>query len=51
MPNFKAVPDIPTKQNFKVHYVIGKGGFGQVWKVDYRKTNTAYAMKEMTKAK
>jgi serine/threonine protein kinase len=40
-----------SRQLFKVHYVIGKGGFGSVWKVEYRKTRANYAMKEMSKAK
>jgi hypothetical protein len=32
-------------------YVIGKGGFGKVWKVEMRKVRTYFAMKEMSKAK
>jgi serine/threonine protein kinase len=31
--------------------VIGKGGFGRVWKVESKKTRTFYAMKEMSKAR
>ena len=31
--------------------IIGRGGFGKVWKVNYKKLNTLYAMKEMSKAK
>lgn len=30
--------------------MIGKGGFGKVWKVVHKKTNTLFAMKEMSKA-
>ena len=30
--------------------VIGKGGFGKVWKVSYKKNKIRYAMKEMSKA-
>jgi serine/threonine protein kinase len=31
--------------------VIGKGGFGRVWKVERKKFNTTYAMKEMSKCR
>jgi protein kinase A len=31
--------------------VIGKGGFGKVWKVEHRKTKQPFAMKEMSKAR
>jgi len=37
--------------NFVFHYVIGKGGFGKVWKVEYKKTKGMYAMKEMSKSR
>jgi hypothetical protein len=40
-----------SKAMLKIHYVIGKGGFGKVWKVEMKKTKTFYAMKEMSKAK
>lgn len=32
-------------------YVVGRGGFGKVWKVYSKKYKRAYAMKEMSKAK
>ena len=32
-------------------YVIGRGGFGKVWKVERKKTKQSYAMKEMSKAR
>lgn len=31
--------------------MIGKGGFGRVWKVEMKKTRKLLAMKEMSKAK
>ena len=31
--------------------MIGRGGFGKVWRVEYRKTMQVYAMKEMSKAR
>ena len=40
-----------VKSNFVFHYVIGKGGFGKVWKVELKKNRVIYAMKEMSKAK
>jgi len=40
-----------NKHNFKFHNVIGKGGFGKVWKVERKKFKTMYAMKEMSKAR
>lgn len=40
-----------NKNNFEFLYVIGKGGFGKVWKVIHKKYKTYYAMKEMIKAK
>ena len=30
--------------------VIGRGGYGKVWKVSLRKSKKYYAMKEMSKA-
>lgn len=44
------IKEKPCKQNFIVLHVIGKGGFGKVWKVKDRKTGQEYAMKEMSKA-
>lgn len=40
-----------NKNHFKFHDVIGKGGFGKVWKVERKKFNTVYAMKEMAKSR
>ncbi len=33
------------KNNFKYKYIVGKGGFGKVWKVENRKTRKVFAMK------
>lgn len=38
------------KNSFKYKYIVGKGGFGKVWKVEHRKTRKVWAMKEMLKA-
>lgn len=39
------------KNLFEFQYVVGRGGFGKVWKVQLKKTSKTYAMKEMLKAK
>jgi len=54
--NFKAEQEkdnvqATSKTNFHFQYVIGRGGFGKVWKVELRKGNKMYAMKEMAKAR
>ena len=40
-----------NRNNFDFLYVIGKGGFGKVWKVKSKKNKTSYALKEMSKLK
>ena len=40
-----------NKNNFKFLYVIGKGGFGRVWKIQSKKTKQIFALKEMSKLK
>ena len=40
-----------NKNHFNFDYVIGRGGFGKVWKVELRKEKKLYAMKEMAKAR
>jgi serine/threonine protein kinase len=30
-------------------YIIGRGGFGKVWKLIHKKTHISYALKEMKK--
>ena len=39
-----------SKKCFDYRYIIGKGGFGKVWKVQHSKTRNQYAMKEMLKS-
>ncbi len=40
-----------SKNHFQFHYVIGRGGFGKVWRVEKKKDKENYAMKEMSKAR
>ena len=40
-----------TKNDFQSLYVIGRGGFGKVWKIQAKKGEKYYAMKEMLKAR
>ena len=40
-----------SRNMFKFNYVIGKGGFGKVWQVLYKKTKELFALKEMSKRK
>ena len=40
-----------TRNRFEFQNVIGKGGFGKVWKVIDKKSKTVYALKEMSKVK
>ena len=53
--NFKSDLDDTTvsisKSQFQFQFVIGKGGYGKVWKVEMKKTRTSFAMKEMSKAR
>jgi len=39
-----------SKANFQLHYILGKGGYGKVWKVQSKKEGKEFAMKEMSKA-
>ena len=41
----------PTKSMFEFLYVVGRGGFGKVWMVKYKKSHQKYALKEMSKVK
>ncbi len=40
-----------TKNMFLMHFIVGKGGYGKVWRVEYKKTKENYAMKIMSKFK
>ena len=40
-----------NKNHFEFLYIIGRGGFGKVWKVRLKKTNEFFALKEMSKFK
>ena len=40
-----------SKNYFDFKYVVGKGGFGKVWKVTFKKNSKVYALKEMSKVK
>lgn len=40
-----------SRNSFEYITVIGRGGFGKVWKVYHKKYKTYYAMKEMSKKK
>ena len=40
-----------TRSDFSLQYVIGKGGFGKVWRVLYKRNKQVFAMKEMHKAR
>ena len=52
MVPFSLTPIVAVnKGHFEFHYVIGKGGFGKVWRVERKKDRAQYAMKEMTKAR
>ena len=42
---------IVSRNKFEFKHIIGKGGFGKVWKVIEKKTRLIYALKEMQKVK
>ena len=42
---------IVDKSSFQYINIIGKGGFGNVWKVFHKESKKLYAMKEMSKVK
>ena len=40
-----------SRTHFKYVSIIGKGGFGKVWKVLHKSTKRVFAMKVMSKAR
>jgi serine/threonine protein kinase len=40
-----------NKKDFRLEKVIGRGGFGKVWKAESRKNGRIFAMKEMLKTR
>lgn len=49
--NNQQVSESLDKNSFMFIQIIGKGGFGKVWKVIYTKNKNKYAMKVMSKLK
>lgn len=49
--NASSVLSLINRNSFDFKYVIGRGGFGKVWRVTFKKTNVYYALKEMSKVK
>ena len=50
-PNGQKYEEIISKSSFEYISIIGRGGFGKVWKVFFKKNKIQYALKEMSKAK
>lgn len=40
-----------SRNSFKFHMVVGKGGFGKVWIVTYKSSKKYFALKEMSKTR
>ncbi len=39
------------RSDFEYHHLVGKGGYGAVWKVEMLQNQQIYAIKEISKAK
>ncbi|CAD8057136.1 unnamed protein product [Paramecium sonneborni] len=42
---------LPCKADFALLFVIGRGGFGRVWKAENKKSKQQFAIKELNKCK
>lgn len=49
--SFLLLSFLVARNYFDFLYIIGRGGFGKVWKVQLKKTTKFYALKEMSKLK
>lgn len=50
-PEKPPVAVIANKNMYNFIKVVGKGGFGRVWKVELKKTKQVFALKVMSKAR
>ena len=50
-PTVNRTQNTLSKSMFQYLYPIGKGGFGKVWRVQFRTSHQIYAMKEMLKTR
>lgn len=53
LSSIQTLDDMLFKTSFEKQYVVGRGGFGRVWKVANKKSKAlpSYALKEMSKAR
>lgn len=50
--NPDALDNLLFKNSFEKQHVVGRGGFGKVWKIQSKNSKTInYALKEMSKAR
>jgi len=50
-PDRPPVVSVANKGMYNFIKVVGKGGFGRVWKVELKKTRQVFALKVMSKAR